>query len=106
MAMLCPRCATTHEQRLQCPACGGRLQYHDAGRPRPPAGTSQWQHTPWGRILIGLLVAQGLYHGLRHLAAGVLMASRMPGGPPDDMAVLYGLVLTQSLRAVTLVAGA
>lgn len=106
MAMVCPRCATTHEQRLQCPTCGGRLQFFDAARPRPAANSSQWQHTPWGRILIGLLLAQGLFHGLRHFAAGVLLAAHTPQGPPDEWTVLYGLVLTQALRAVTLVAGA
>jgi hypothetical protein len=104
MAMVCPRCATTHDQRSQCPTCGGRLEYSE-DRPRPAHAAPRWQHTPWGRILIGLLLAQGLFYGLRQLATGLLLAVYPAPGPADETVALYGLVLTQALQAVTLLAG-
>ena len=61
-----------------------------------------WQHTPWGRFLVGLLVAQGLYYGLRQLwTAGLLAAER----PSDSVWVaLTELVIIQGLQAVGVVA--
>jgi len=77
MAMVCPQCHRSYEQRLHCPECDVRLSYRDPrgpGRGRwSPAG---WQQTPWGRIFIGLLVAQGLYYALRHLCVAGLLATR------------------------------
>ena len=35
-----------------------------------------WQETPWGRIGVGLLLAQGVYYGLWNLGnAGLLAAN-------------------------------
>lgn len=104
MAMVCPHCATTHDQRTQCPTCGGRLEYSD-DRPRPSHAAPRWQHTPWGRIAIGLLLAQGLFYGLRQLATGLLLALYPAATTPDETVALYGLVLTQALQALTLLAG-
>ncbi len=105
MAMVCPTCAATYEQRLQCPVCAGRLQYREVRTPRrlaPP----RWQHTPWGRVLIGLLLARGLFFGLRHLATGAFLAARPPGSPPDETEAMVELVVIQALEAAGLVAGA
>src|SRR5262245_65755160 len=77
MAMVCPQCKTSFDQRLQCPHCDVRLIYHEsAGRAGnvPLVGAGAWQQTPWGRIFIGLLLAQGLYYGLRHLCVAALLA--------------------------------
>jgi len=68
MPMVCPRCNGSFEQRLLCPTCNVRLVYQEEGA--GPSGTagifaSQWRQTPWGRIIIGLVLAQGLYYGLR-----------------------------------------
>jgi hypothetical protein len=105
MAMVCPRCATTHDQRSQCPGCGIALEFSD-GQPSLSANpASRWQHSPWGRILIGLLLAQGLFYGLRHLVAGLLLALHGSAEPPDETSVLVGVILIQLLQAVTLVAG-
>jgi hypothetical protein len=64
-----------------------------------------WQHTPWGRIGIGLLLAQGLFYGLRQLATGLLLAFYPATGPADETAALYAVVLAQALQAATLLAG-
>jgi hypothetical protein len=106
MAMVCPRCNVSYEQRLQCEACGTRLLYSDrARRPSRPAGNpaprTAWQQTPWGRILIGLLLAQGLFFGLRHLLTGVMLAVSGAGGRQT----VQGVVLLQVLQVLTLMAG-
>src|SRR5205807_1882800 len=103
---VCPQCLGSFSQRLHCPACGVRLEYR-AGAPRAaaPSGDIQvWQQTPWGRIVIGLLLAQGLYHGLLHLCKALAM-----GLDPEDAHVLWGsltgLVVLQALQAVGLLSG-
>src|SRR5438309_8971189 len=76
MAMVCPQCNTSYEQRWQCPLCETRLLFDHARR--LPASTFErslsWRQRPWGRIIIGLVLAQGLYYGLRHLATAGLLA--------------------------------
>lgn len=79
MAMVCPGCNGTFEQLLECPTCKVRLEYQEAGL---AAGGGRWQQTPWGRILVGLLLAQGLAHGLKQLSAAALLAQI--GSSSDD----------------------
>jgi hypothetical protein len=106
MAMVCPRCATTHEQLLQCPGCGDRLHYPESDTPiASETSPARWQHTPWGRILIGLLLAQGLFYGLRHLVTGVVLATGSIGEPSDETAAWISLITMQLLHAVALLAG-
>jgi hypothetical protein len=105
--MVCPKCNGSFEQRLQCPSCDVRLLYQ-ANRPGPAGGAAgppgQWQHTPWGRILVGLLLAQGLYHGLRQMCdAGLLAVADEPRA--DVWKTLFGLMLQQGLQAAALLAG-
>lgn len=73
MAMVCPACNGRFEQLLECPACKVRLEYRTEAELSARQG--QWQQTPWGRILVGLLLAQGLAHGLKQLVSAVLLAS-------------------------------
>jgi hypothetical protein len=101
MAMVCPRCATATEQLLQCPGCGDPLPF--AGGPPAVALGRDWQHRPWGRIAIGLLLAQGLFYGLRHLSAGLSLA--VQGDATSGGTELGGLLLTQALQAAALLAG-
>src|SRR5205814_3003383 len=76
MAMVCPQCQAAYEQRLQCPRCDVRLSFQERhSEAAPPAAASGWQQTPWGRIAIGLILAQGIFHGLRHLCQAGLLAS-------------------------------
>lgn len=74
MALVCSRCSHYYESASACPRCGAPSPV----RPPAPAGPRhgpRWQQTAWGRVLIGLIVAQGLFYGLRHLLTGVLMAA-------------------------------
>jgi hypothetical protein len=106
MSMFCPQCRGSFSQRLHCPACGVRLEYqtHSAARGTPAANGSAWQHTPWGRLLIGLLLAQGLYYGLWHLCKAGLLALNSEA-PPGVWTTLAGLLVLQALQAISLVSG-
>jgi hypothetical protein len=107
MAMVCPQCSGAYDQRLNCPKCSVRLDYQvvrarkDSGELESP---SQWQQTPWGRILVGLLLAQGLYYGLRQLLTAGLLASGDEAAP-DVWKTLLGLVLGQGIQAFGLLIG-
>src|SRR5438132_14150518 len=92
MAMVCPQCNGVFDQHLECPTCGVRMLY-DAN-PRRDEGP--WQQTPWGRILVGLLLAQGLAHGLRLVARASLQITE----EPDDhtlWSTAGGILLLQGL---------
>jgi hypothetical protein len=108
MSMVCPQCGNAYEQRLQCQVCGVRLLYQDQrrvrGRTVGPA--PRWRQTPWGRILIGLFLAQGLFYGLRHLLTGALLALQGDAGPQETWGTPAGLILLQCLRLGTLLLGA
>src|SRR5262245_48082074 len=103
MSMVCPQCSTLHEQRLHCPSCGARLAYRDGRRTRRRLGV-RWQQTPWGRILIGLLLAQGLFYGARHLLAGVLLASSGLSAEETWNSV-HALLLLQGAQLLALLLG-
>jgi hypothetical protein len=68
------------------------------------AEPEQWHTTPWGRIIVGILLSQGLGHGLQMLCtAGLLAASE--GSPRAVWRTVFGLVLLQALHALSLLAG-
>ncbi len=107
MAMVCPRCRSPFEQRLSCPHCDVRLEFIDprALRKRQPMRfTMNWQHTPWGRTLVGLLLAQGLFYGFRHLLSSALMGL-YPDAPTEALGELWVIVLLQSVQLVALLLG-
>lgn len=104
MSMLCPQCSTSYEQRLHCPTCGVRLLYRD-GRDRRGAGGG-WRQTPWGRILIGVVLAQGLFYGLRHLYAGVALGLQAQGAAVEGAASFSNVLLLQALQLAALALGA
>src|SRR6266700_1854984 len=105
MAMVCPQCNGSHEQRLQCPSCDVRLVFKESGAEQGFRGTGgAWQQTALGRILIGLMLAQGIYHGLRHLCVAGLLATQ--GSEPLEVwNSLPGFLLLVSLQLVALVIG-
>jgi hypothetical protein len=106
MAMYCPQCSTTFEQRLQCPACGVRLLVQESRHSRGFAVLARgWQHTSWGRIFIGLMLAQGLFYGMRHLLTGVLLVVQGPNAMPEVLASLPGLISVQVMQVVSLLLG-
>src|SRR5262245_19288539 len=103
MAMVCPQCNGSFDERVVCPTCGVRLLFHTNLSNASGEDKSQWADTPWGRLLVGMLLAQGLAHGLQlFLTAGMLAA--------DDSAqtvwtTLFGLVLLHGLQGISLVVG-
>lgn len=101
MAMVCPHCQDSFDKGMRCPVCGVRLQYLPETR---TTDASRWQQTPWGRILIGLVTTQGLYHCLRHLCTAGLLASG-DFSAQSIWTTLQGFFLLQLLQAVALVIG-
>jgi hypothetical protein len=108
MAMVCPQCSTTYEQRLQCPLCGTRLLFHDARRLNNRGFTIplRWQQRPWGRLVIGLVLAQGLFYGLRHLLTAVLMATQGREAVTQVSTTASGILLLQGVQIACLLVGA
>jgi hypothetical protein len=104
MAMVCPQCSRSFDQHLLCPTCGTRLLFQANLGTATGDEESQWQHTPWGRLIVGLLLAQGLTHGLRMFAtAGVLVTS-------TDVSqvvwqTLFGLVTLHAIQGLSLLIG-
>jgi hypothetical protein len=107
MAMVCPECGKTYEQRLHCQLCGVRLVFHDVRRRfRLALPSGRWRQSAWGRVAIGLFLAQGLLYALRQLLAGLLLGLQGPGDPQETWATPAGLVLLEGLRLATLLVGA
>jgi hypothetical protein len=108
MAMLCPSCGKSFEQQqASCPACAVALVFRNDS-PRTSSfdltrAGSDWSTTPWIRLLMAVLLAQGLYYAL----FSVMRAGVLALGNED----LFSFVTWQALQltAVTLggmVAGA
>jgi hypothetical protein len=107
MSMVCPQCHGSFSQRYECPSCRVRLEYQAGTRARRGDSSGQfalWQETPWGRLLVGLLLAQGLYYGLWHLCKAGLLAVNDPA-TKDVWQTLYGLLLMQGFQVVGLLIG-
>jgi len=103
--MVCPQCCSEYDQRLECPRCDVRLIFHDP-RSSPGGGASRagWQQSIWGRILIGLILAQGVYHGVRHLATAGLLA--LDGADAQTLwSGLDGFLMLQGMQLVGLFFG-
>jgi hypothetical protein len=101
MAMVCPQCCVSYAQRWDCPKCHVRLVYRSSRSSKIASEDSgdglptTWQHTPWGSLLIGLLLAQGLNYVLTQLfTAGFKVAQEA-----SVWQTLTGLVLLQALQA-------
>jgi hypothetical protein len=108
MAMVCPKCNEAFEQRLHCPKCNVHLVYNAAAKHVKKVAENdsggKWMQTAGGRLLLGVLLAQGLYFGLhRLLSAGLLAAndSNMQG----VWSSVFGVVLIQVLQAAGLLIG-
>lgn len=107
MAMVCPQCSTTYEQRWQCPLCETRLLFHDVRRLQAgsPERSIHWLQRPWGRIFLGLILAQGLFYGLRHLVTAGLLATQGREAIRQMETAAAGILFLQGLRMFTLFAG-
>src|SRR5713226_8369307 len=99
MAMVCPQCSGSFEQQLDCPACGVRLLYQVKW-----GGEDQWQQTPWGRIIVGLLLAQGLTHGLQMFTKAWLLVND-ESFSQALWTTSWGVVLLLGLQGIGLLIG-
>lgn len=108
MAMICPQCGKSYEQRLQCQLCGIRLVYHDLrrGGTHFSGSTLRWRQTNWGRVAIGVFLAQGLFYALRQLLTGALLGLQGEGSPQGVWGTPTGIVLLQALCLGAVFAGA
>ena len=107
MAMVCPQCNRSFQQHLECPTCAVRLLFHAQGQAKADGMASsdaQWQYTPWGRILTGVILAQGLALGLQFLVTACLKAAGDEAGQ-DYWNTPVPFVLLQGLHAFGLLLG-
>src|SRR3954451_15976025 len=106
MSMVCPQCNRAFEQQLNCPECGGRLLFQANTRATASddsgSDLTQWQQTPWGRMLVGLILAQGLAYGLQQLFTAGFLAS---GEHSSRWASLSGVALLHGLQGACLLVG-
>src|SRR5471030_713176 len=106
MPLACPQCKQLFEQNGICPLCNVVLLYHAPDLQGDPASSHtsmeddspQWQQTPWGKILIGLILAQGLSFGLLQLLTAGFLAS---GDGADAWHTLWGIVTHHAIHAVS-----
>lgn len=124
MQLFCPSCQAAFPGTQRCPRCGGLLllpqEAAEAAYARPRAELPPpIQTTPTGRVVVGAVLALGLYLGLRKLAIGaVLAASPDPDAwwssfegllaacSAQGLAVLFGAVVAAAGRAVGFAFGA
>ena len=74
MPVVCSRCSNHFDPGQPCPRCGAPSPVVVTANASTPGHGPRWQQTVVGRLLIGLVLAQGLFYGLRHLLTGVLLA--------------------------------
>ncbi len=108
MSMVCPQCQALYEQAVLCPNCGVRLRLLARSIvPRPLQAEEpdeRWQNTTWGRVAIGVLIAQGLAHGMKLACTAALMAVGEEAGNSVWRTPVGGTVLL-CLQAVALLLG-
>jgi hypothetical protein len=83
MALACPQCKQIYDHSGVCPLCNVVLLFHadtlhhdsHVSRHEEDDDIPHWQQTPWGKILIGLILAQGLSFGLQQLLTACFLAS-------------------------------
>jgi hypothetical protein len=109
MPLVCPQCKQLFEKNGVCPLCSVVLLYHAQNlqsevTPSTPGkdDSSQWQQTPWGKILIGVILAQGLSFGLQQLLTAGFLAS---GDGSNVWDTVLGIVLHHAVFAVSLLIG-
>jgi hypothetical protein len=95
MAVVCSRCTKVFDSVDGCPRCGPVVSV--PVQSRGPGHGPRWQQTTFGRILIGMVLAQGLFYGLRHLFSGVLLAVHETGdadlwGDPRNVYLLNSIL--------------
>src|SRR5579872_2729442 len=107
MAMVCPQCGATSEQSLHCPDCGGRTVFHDTRRVSIAAWKRRrWMQTAPGRVIIGVLLVQGLFYALRHLFTGIILLADDANDPAQIWTSPHGLLCLDVLQVLVVAVGA
>jgi hypothetical protein len=75
-----------------------RYEAPQRGRGGRDGEDEPWQQTPWGRLLVGLLLSQGLYYVLRQLFLAGALAAREE---TNVWATLTGLIILQGLQGMS-----
>lgn len=109
MAMVCAQCSQVfYGKERQCPKCGILLlmQQHgvkDVGDSQslPVDPLSRWQQTPWGRIVVSVIIAQGLAFCTKLLFSAWYQASE---GERLEWNTPTGMLLLNSFHVVSLIA--
>ncbi|MBX9678781.1 MAG: hypothetical protein K2X38_08440 [Gemmataceae bacterium] len=109
-SMACPQCNRVYAPgKSECPGCRVALLESIRGDSDSLPDEPSWQHTPWGRIAVGLFLAQGLTFGFNHLLkAGGLAATGWdltPQTPEGVIALRLVQVMSLLFAAVLLGAG-
>jgi hypothetical protein len=107
MPMVCPQCNRTFGQHISCPECGGRLlfqagMHNSVFDDNSPGDGARWQQTPWGRMAVGLILAQGLAYGLQQLVTAGFLAT---GEEASLWTTIGGMVLFQCLQGICMLIG-
>jgi hypothetical protein len=103
MPVVCSRCNNHFEPGRPCPRCGAPSPVAVPGTAALPGQGPRWQQTVPGRLLIGLVLAQGLFYGLRHLLTGVLLATQE--GEPDLWSDPRNVFLLSSIQLFSVFVG-
>jgi hypothetical protein len=109
MPLVCPECKQLFEQNGVCPLCNVVLLYHAQNLQNEPSpsksaadDSSEWQQTPWGKIFVGLVLAQGLSYGLQQILTAGFLAS---GDGSDTWDTLLGIVIHHAILGFSLLIG-
>ncbi|MCI0685455.1 MAG: hypothetical protein L0Y71_25420 [Gemmataceae bacterium] len=110
MSMVCPQCSQVYAQQERiCPTCSVHLLFYAPIAPSATTATAEedasghWQHSSWGRVVVGLILAQGLALGLKQLlTAGFLARGDATSGL---WGTVTGLALLHSFHALGLLVG-
>src|SRR5262245_28944645 len=109
MQLFCPACQSAFPGVSRCPRCGGLLLMPhevspDAPHRNPEAPPPPAHPTAGGRVLLGSVLALGMYLGARQLATAAVLA-----GEPDPAGwwlSLRGLSVVHAAQAVAVMFGA
>lgn len=95
MPMVCPQCSSNFERRVECPNCGVRLMFTGV---ECDADGHGWQHTPLGRIIIGVFLSQGLALALRMLVQHNFSVTTEEN--PDTWSTLLSIAANQGINVL------
>src|SRR5688572_12643366 len=104
MPLKCPTCAQQYDQGLQCPRCRVSLiPWAQADLENMDPVPPHWTRNPWGRTVLGVILAQGIYLGLKNLLLAGYLAAEEQGN--DAVLSYYHLFSTQALQLIALLIG-